>query len=177
MKQCVLNLLIAAGLPPDHLCGALLWHIRAKGEDHLLRQELQPAYFHVLHSLHPGWPRPRRPTWAVQTQNHLDNISCLPLHKDPDQRYPQGGGGFPLGRDHILLNAMSYHHPVICRLFWSLLRWQLRTCRRRRRSWPLPPTKTPQILRCCRWFCRAVWARLSTRFWHFMKINGLSLEY
>lgn len=58
----------------------------------------------------------------------------------------------------------------------SPLRWPLRTCRRRRRSWPSPLTRTQQTPRCCRWCCRAAWAPLSTRCL-FTRCQMLSLYY
>lgn len=85
--------MLVSGLPPDHLCWTILWHIRAKGKSHLLWQELQPAHLHVLYSLHSGRPSTRRSERAIQTQNHPYNISRLPLHQDAHQCYSQGGGG------------------------------------------------------------------------------------
>lgn len=158
-----------SGLPADHLCRALLWHIWAEGKNHLLWQELQLAYLHVLHSLHSGRPRSRRPARAVQTQNHPDNVSRLPLHQDTDQCYPQGGGGCLYWRDQILNKCRHYDvylllHLWLSRLFLSPSRWRLKICRRRLRSSLSPQTKTPQTLKCFRWCSRAVWAPLSTRW-------------
>lgn len=85
-------LLVPAGVHPDHVRGAVLRHLRNEGPHHLLRQELQPPPFRLLHPLHAGRTGPRRPAWAVQTQEHPDHLPRLPVHQDAHQHHPQGGG-------------------------------------------------------------------------------------
>ncbi len=46
--------------------------------------------------------------------------------------------------------------PPPYRSFWCRWRWRLRICRRKHRSWPSRPIRTPLTQRCSRWCFRVV---------------------
>lgn len=107
---------VPLGIHPDHIRGAVLWHLRNERPHHILWQELQLETFRLLHSFHPGWASTRGPARTVQTQDHPHHLPRLPVHQDTDQHHPQRGSRSTVcllftGKFHKC-SAFSCNHSV-----------------------------------------------------------------